>query len=230
MKRILIAGPGRSGTSILVRIISELGYSSTADEGRWYESARAGFEATYDRSSSPLVVKDPRLTQSLPKMLSGGTVTADDIHIVLVPFRDLDLAAASRWEITHLAKRAEMAGGLWGTHRPTKQAGFLARGLWSLLLALEDHDVPYRLMHYPRFMFDAAYFREAIHAAFPDADLDEAEVIWARLRDPELLRSEIPGRRPNLLDDLRSQIWSLLGQFRRRVTWPVKTGSQEGAR
>lgn len=216
--RILIAGPGRSGTSALVAVLEEAGLWTSARTGTWYPTARAGFESTLDPEHSPTVVKNPRLTASLPSMLDAGVLVAHDIAAVLIPVRALDDAASSRWQTSRLARRVDAPGGLWLTSRPTQQSAALARGVWTLLLSLEEHSVPYRLMHYPRFVTDFAYFSSIIAPLAPEVAPETWERAWRDVVDTTLVRSDL--RRPTLLDDLAAGSWRLRRGLRRSATRP----------
>jgi len=221
MRRVLIAGPGRSGTSALVRLIGELGFDTSADGGTWNAAARAGFESQYDPETSPTVVKNPQLTWQLPELLESGAISADEIRVVLIPFRDLQFAAASRWENTRRAKHLGASGGLIRTRRPTRQADVLAQDLWGLLIALEEHDVPYRLVHYPRFMTDKTYVIEALGAAFPELDSQDFEAAWEQVRDPSLVRSDIASH-PTLLSDAQVVQWTIARPLTTRMVRRIK--------
>lgn len=189
---------------MLVKIIDELGVDTTATVGAWFDAANAGGEARLDLATSPRVVKDPLLGGYLPSMLDTDQVTAADIDVVLIPIRDLGDAAASRWLVDRRARRVGSPGGLNGVKRPTRQADYLADELWALLLALELHDVRWRLMHYPRFMVDRDYFVAIVAATFPDVSPAKIAGVWDR-HSGRIPRQGLPVA--TWRDDLRALWW-----------------------
>lgn len=200
MRRLLIAGPGRSGTTALVQILATAGMSTTVEQGSYFSQARAGFEAELC-ADSPEVVKSPHLTFTLPEMLNGAEVDAADISGVLLPIRDLDQVAGSRTANALELGSPRGPGALFGTTIPTRQAEVLALGLIDLVLALEEHGVAYRFLLYPRFTSDFDYLWSRL-CPFVGAPMRAAiQAAWLQCIDPDLARiSYVP---PSRQDDDR---------------------------
>jgi hypothetical protein len=220
VKRILIAGPGRSGTSLLVKLLDRSGLDTTASTGPYFPEARAGGEGRLT-AASPRVVKSPRLTYSLPNDLDSGLVKRGDVEVVLIPVRDLNQAAASRWENSKRARRLHPAGGLWMVRRPTRQADSLADGLCALLLSLEQHGVRYELVHYPRFSQDFEYLWRKVGSYVGEARRNALKIAWE-----EASRVVVEDRRPpRPIDDLLALalgVNEFLMKQRKRVANVVK--------
>ena len=64
-RHIVIAGPGRSGTTLLVRLFDRLGFDIGDPELGYFESAHAGLETELLSPEAPRVVKSPALTWRL---------------------------------------------------------------------------------------------------------------------------------------------------------------------
>ncbi|HEX5615946.1 MAG TPA: hypothetical protein VFZ83_12410, partial [Acidimicrobiia bacterium] len=153
--KIVIAGTGRAGTTLLVQVLTELGCDTGFRPGvRPDEHARAGLERNVLAANAPRIVKSPRLSTKLRPMLEAGEVRLEH---VIVPVRDLDVAAASRVRAASYGREAKNWGGLFGTNRATKQREALALVLYELVYTLARFDVPHTLLLFPRFAEDAAY-------------------------------------------------------------------------
>jgi hypothetical protein len=97
---IFIAGTGRSGTSFLVRYLTESGLethlSRHGEHAFWDDAANAGLEDLAIPSSFedlPYVVKSPWLYQHISELIESNAVR---IELVIIPVRNLVDAAASR--------------------------------------------------------------------------------------------------------------------------------------
>jgi hypothetical protein len=198
LRRLLIAGPGRSGTTALVRILAEVGLSTTADTGRYFDDARAGYEGGLTERS-PAIVKSPHLTFQLPQMLADGTVNPADLLGVVLPVRDLDQVAGSRTANALRLGSPRGPGALFGTTVPTRQADVLARGLIDLVLALEAHDVDHTFLLYPRFTADFDYLWSKIAGFLPGTSRTALQEAWDRCIDARLTRTSYAA--PTSADD-----------------------------
>src|SRR4051812_2282217 len=88
--KIVITGTGRAGTTLLVQILTDLGFDTGFKlDARINEDARAGLERDILHPNAPRIVKDPGLSRRLRGYLAEGTVAVEH---VIVPMRDLDVA------------------------------------------------------------------------------------------------------------------------------------------
>jgi hypothetical protein len=130
--KCLIAGVGRSGTTFLVELLTELGLDTGFSDSKkrqaaYFDRAKAGLEINPLLSSrSPYIVKDPRISDYFDELISSGRFAVDHVFI---PIRDLEDAAMSR--ITNTLK-GSWQGGLWKTSYPDHQKPTLAETLYSL--------------------------------------------------------------------------------------------------
>lgn len=98
MKRhLIIGGTGRSGTSLLVKYLTECGLETHLSRNPnfwWDENAEAGLEnLPLPEDDSPYVIKSPWLFECVNALVQRKDITVD---AVIMPVRDLVEAAASR--------------------------------------------------------------------------------------------------------------------------------------
>mgnify|MGYP003657466751 FL=1 len=194
--KLIITGTGRAGTTLLVRLFTELGLDTGFDRTNWQASydahCHAGLEHTLTAPDAPRVIKNPSLCQELPPLLRIGAAPA--IDWVIIPVRDLASAARSRIRVG--GRDGEIPGGLWLTSRPEQQAGALAIAFHELIHALIEHDIPHTFLAFPRFALDPAYAYQKLGCILPDSvTLDVFQTAFARVVDPELIHS-FPGASP----------------------------------
>src|SRR5438128_8312469 len=147
---LLIAGTGRAGTSLLVKILSACGLDTELNRAKgplWYEPANAGIESLpLADADQPYVLKSPWTYQFLDELLCRKDVRIDGL---IVPIRDLREAAASRIIVElqnmHRISRAHdqfltgwrdwgiTAGGVTYSLEPIDQARILGQSLHLLL-------------------------------------------------------------------------------------------------
>jgi len=199
-RHLLIGGPGRAGTSFLVRYLTELGHDTHLaryGEAGWSEEAQAGLEdlpLQAFRGLLPYVVKTPFLHLMLDEVLGEGGPGLDG---VIVPVRDLTEAAASRivterqhahrgapwmaetdatWEVW-----AQTHGGVVYSLNPIDQGRLLAVGFYTLVERLVRADIPLVLLAFPRMVEDAAYLYERLRPVLPGS-VDRAAALAAHAR------------------------------------------------
>jgi hypothetical protein len=189
--KIIITGPGRSGTSFLVQLLTRLGFDTGFQPGQegYSEATRAGCEhrltvsiagGYIDREAidnAPRILKSPAWSLALKGFVQYGGMEVDHVFI---PVRDLDMAAASRldagldWMVMQTddleAKRQD-------------QASVIAMVLGRAVEACEVCDIPYTIMHFPRLVKDAAYCRKKLGEGL-DMEGKDFENVFAELANP----------------------------------------------
>lgn len=177
---VLIAGTGRAGTSLLVRIFDACGFETEISKQHgavfWDEDANAGLESLpLSGDNQPYVLKSPWSYQFIEEMLDRPEITLD---AVLVPIRNLSDATASRivLELQHRYKQGSPDSSLdspwvdWGTTpggvvhslEPLDQARVLAHSLYKLIEPLTRYEVPIKFLAFPRFVSDPEYLYRAL--------------------------------------------------------------------
>lgn len=186
----MIAGPGRSGTTLLVRLLDRLGLDIGQPELGYYEPIHAGLESELLSPNAPRVVKKPALTWLLGEMLASGDIAADRIEWLVVPLRDLGEAAASRIRISVEHRDVRALGGLVRTSRPAKQRSELAETTYGLMQTAASYEIPLILLEYPRFAQDVEYAFRRLEPMLPEVTVDDFRAAWLAVVDPELVRDK----------------------------------------
>ena len=174
---LLIAGTGRCGTSLLVRVLDACGLETgLRDQEAWDPTANAGLEnIPLLEDNPPYVVKSPWSYQFLDELLAREDVTLDG---VIIPIRNLAESTASRIivELHHRyqqspeARRLEetwrhvglFPGGVTYSLEPLDQARILAQSLHLLLEKLADKNIPVTFLKYPKFASDLDYLFDRV--------------------------------------------------------------------
>ena len=185
--KVIIAGTGRAGTTVLVRALSKLGADTGfgGDErGTFVESARAGFERNPLAADAPRIVKNPAFSDRIGPLLDAGELAVEH---VIVPMRDLEIATASRLRVSDYGARRGVPGGVFGTRKATDQRQVLADNFYQLVWACVRHDVPMTFLEFPRFAIDADYLHAAVGWLTPDRTVDEYRTVLGELVDESLI-------------------------------------------
>ena len=183
---MLIAGTGRAGTSLLVRILDacglETGLSFEPKNTFWEENANAGIEnIPILGEHHPYVVKSPWSYQFLRELLARPDIKLD---AVLLPIRKLEEAAASRivLELRHRYEHVGdvafledtwrdwgvVAGGVTYSLEPLDQARILAYSLHRIIESLVAHDIPIHFLDFPQFVTDIGYLHSRLIPILPN--------------------------------------------------------------
>ncbi|MFM7270459.1 MAG: hypothetical protein ACKO2C_02340 [Actinomycetes bacterium] len=208
--RIVITGTGRAGTTLLVQILTDLGFDTGfSPDARIDANTHAGLETRLDSPDAPRIVKSPNLSRRLDEILSAGTA---NVEHVIIPIRDLDVAAASRVRATKYGSNLHIMGGLFGTTRATKQREALALLSYQLMLTLAKHEVPHTLLLFPRFAGDGEYLYE--HLSFLDPTIPKERWVAATTArsQPSLIHEEPLSGRERLAAKLGTAYNRLIGR------------------
>lgn len=186
--KVLITGTGRAGTTLLVQVLTELGLDTgLASDAAIDLRASAGLELPVDDPNGPRIVKSPHAIQRLAPLLDAQAL---EIEHIIVPIRDLEVAAASRIRLARYGADLKTWGGLMGTVRATRQREALALLEYELLYTIARHDIPHTLLHFPRFTHDWDYTYRKLSFLDPSIPVERwREVLSTRVR-PELIHEE----------------------------------------
>jgi hypothetical protein len=199
--KIAIAGPGRSGTSLLVRLFDEWGFDTPRGGDHWHEEAQAGFESRIGAGSLHEVDKDPWAFEYIGR-LDPEVLGSYDAFIV--PLRDRHDAAISRsvQERWFRARHVDSDGWQWNSWGPVPGGAVadtsvpaieatLAKGLWDVLEAASRAGLSPIVLHFPRFVEDFDYVWAQLGHLIGDRQSPEsARAAWERVVDRSKVRVE----------------------------------------
>lgn len=190
--KILITGPGRAGTTLLVKLLDSLGFDTGSHRLTFHETARAGLETNLLSPDSPYIVKDPSLTWRLRKLIESGQVDPAELKYVLVPLRPLHIVSASRVINTLTQRHIRAKGGMVGVKSPKEQLEWLAAATYGLFETVALYEIPLVVLHYPRFATDASYAFRRLQPLMPHYAESDFDTAWNSVVDLELAQSEPP--------------------------------------
>lgn len=190
-RHIIISGIGRSGTTFLVKLFTELGMDTGFTPGEYpiFENCNAGLEIPLKKANAPYVVKDPRLCDYLPEVIAMGKV----IEHAIIPVRKLEHAVKSRVSVQQrsahlLESRKSIPGGLWDAASDEQQQQVLAEKFYRLVHNLTVFSIPTTFLDFPRLANDAYYLYDKLR---PLLHIDSATFmqVYARVADPSAIHN-----------------------------------------
>jgi len=207
MKRhVVITGTGRTGTTFLVEVLTQLGldtgFSKKEINSKKSKRARAGLEKDINDKDCPYIFKSPWFCDYAEDIIKHQDII---IEHVFIPMRNLHAAAQSRRyvqkgsgtnrslieRIKNRIKPNGVPGGLWHTGSPKsgKQEEILLKQLYKLLIALSDSTIPVTLMHYPRITNDCDYLFEKLKPVLKDITYESFCIAFKETVQPKLVHS-----------------------------------------
>lgn len=199
---MVITGTGRSGTTFLVQLLTNLklntGYTQETIQEDMNEHARAGLEMDVRKVGAPHIVKSTYFCDYV-----DDVVKREDIKLehVFVPMRDLYAAAESRRYVTEKAvskkpflkrlidriRPPKIAGGLMHSRSKCKQEKILMAQFYNLALALAEAHIPVTLLQFPKLVKDSAYLYEKLRPILGNISYFEFASTFKRTVRPELV-------------------------------------------
>lgn len=228
--KIAIAGPGRSGTTLLVKILNAAGLNTPGSETE-YDEVNAGRESRIGIDSPFDVDKDPWLF-AYAESLSDEAWS--EYRALIIPIRNLRDASISRSKnerVSRLVDNPDLdhwnldtwggaPGGAIGTMNAREISGVLSSGLWTLIEIATAKKIPIVLLNFPAFARDADYLWTQLGPYLPTSVTRDALIdAWKATVRPDLARefpSDVGG--PDIVElrgmatDLASRISTLKKQ------------------
>jgi hypothetical protein len=218
-KKIVIAGTGRAGTTFLVAVLSDLGLDTGYPPGIGMDGHAGGLEHGVKQGDTPRIVKAPGLSTRLGDLLDKGTISVEH---VIIPMRDLDIAAASRVRVAGYGRRLGVRGGFTGTRSASRQRHVLEAMLGELLWTVTRHDLPHTMLEFPRFTHDWQYTYDKLGFLDPALTADDFRVSIEKRYDEREIRQE-PLTRREKTEALLLQPKTLALRAWKRYGWGERT-------
>lgn len=186
-RKIIITGTGRSGTTFLVQLLTEVGldtgYSPQRIREDYFEHCHAGLEHDLENPRSPRIVKNPDLCGRLEGILSRGII---GVEHAIIPVRPLEEVVKSR---VRIGGDGTLPGGLVGTADEQEQEKVLGSLFHQLICTLTRHEIPYTTLVFPRFASDVNYAWKKLRFLCLQTSFTEFENAFRRVARPELIHS-----------------------------------------
>jgi hypothetical protein len=177
---IVIMGPGRCGTTLIIRLLKEMGY----DTGESHEIFRERREEIQDPNFKwPKVVKG---TGALCHNLNRWVKTRDwNVEVVIMCYRELDANVKSMM-------KKKKGRGIYKKLTPEQLEGRIAEEVPSTYKRAEEQIRVggYRKVdiHFPKSAQDMEYCYSKLVEAVPDLDKEKFRRAWSEVVDPTLIR------------------------------------------
>jgi len=196
-RHLLISGVGRSGTTFLVQLLTQLGFDTGYSDltTHVFQNCHAGMEHDIHNEKAPYVIKNPGLCMYLDSFMenAGQNVIIDHL---LVPVRDIYSAAESRRDVTRRTDPAVYPqgapGGLWLTSDPTQQETMLQSMLYELIYGAARWEIPLTLLHFPRIVRDAPYLYRNLSPILKGMSYEEFNTGFSAVAKPQLVHQFSP--------------------------------------
>jgi hypothetical protein len=182
-KHILITGTGRSGTTFLVQLLTELKFDTGFKNKKhnYNENAKAGMELLL-KNESPYILKNPRFCDSLEQHIKDGF----NIEHIIIPIRDLHDAAESRRKIQNNSTDI-ISGGLFDCTNPKEQEQILTNKFYNLMFIIAKYNLKHSLIHYPTLLHKPQYLYDKLSFLLKNIKYKEYEEIYYSVIDKELI-------------------------------------------
>lgn len=207
-KHAVITGTGRSGTTMLVELMTKLGLDTGFTEedivAKKDGVARAGLEFDIRNDDCPYIVKSPHFCHWAEDVFDNHQHI--EIDHIFVPMRDVDAAAESRRHVTRdsvsqlpllkrlrhkIKPRRKFSGALMYTRSNKRgaQEEVLLRHLYELMLAASDTRIPVTLMRYPRIVKDSQYLYDKLQPVLNGMSFEAFDEVFKATVRPDLVHS-----------------------------------------
>jgi hypothetical protein len=192
-RHVIISGTGRTGTTFLVQLLTELGLDTGFSHpyAKFCEDRRAGMESElWKNPSAPYIVKSPGLCEDLDTILKNENVAIDH---AIIPIRDLYSAAESRREVARKGRRKFLIPQRflgfrkWLIRRPEDQEKVLAQRFYRLVHTVAEHSIPMTVLFFPRLAKDAGYLFEKLSFLLNDISYEKFTEAFQKISRPELI-------------------------------------------
>lgn len=189
--KVIITGPGRSGTTLIMQLLTELGFDTgfSPESMQVSDISQAGLEQglfTKPHRKAPLtpnyIIKSPLICDNLALGCERGDLVVDHVYI---PIRALDQVARSRARVSEI--EANHPGGLDPGLDLEAQMDRTARSLYTLLDTVVRYDLPHSFISFPRLTEDPRYLYDKLGFLCSGLEYDPFQHTFEALVNPALV-------------------------------------------
>jgi len=192
---VIISGTGRSGTTFLVQLFTELGLDTgfTSSDEQINDNCNAGMEWDILQPGAPYIAKSPWLCETIEDILQNSTI---HIEHAIIPVRDLFAAAESRRFVSSKSAQGQtpniVPGGVWDTKHPQEQEKVLSQKFYTLLFGLIKNDVPVTFLFFPKLVHQPVYLYSKLWFLLKDISYEIFIRAFKKVCQPELVHEFHP--------------------------------------
>lgn len=187
-KHVVITGTGRSGTSFIMELLTNLGLDTGFDVGniKKHEYANAGMEIDLLQSiCPPYVVKDPVFSDYVTTVIDRRDIQLDHVFVVL---RDLEAAVESRVDVERRTNKSgyregQVPGGFSMASNAVEQKEILLLRLFNLSLELARTDCRITFISYPLLVDRSDYLYDKLEPILEGVSAERFSATFNRLVD-----------------------------------------------
>ncbi len=166
MKKILITGTGRCGTTFIIKLFTFMGFDTGFDKKNYsnyiFKNCNSGMEK--DISVNHHIIKSPFFFRDIDKIYNEH-----DIEYVIVPIRNYEESAKSR------ARHQKREGGLWNAKNEEEQVQYFYKLTSNYLYQMTKYNIPTIFIHFEKMIIDKQYLFDTLqpilssrHISFED--------------------------------------------------------------
>lgn len=190
--KVVITGPGRSGTTFLMQLLTDLHFDTgfSSDSMDISAVSHAGLEQglfSKPHRKAPLtpnyIIKSPLISDILELGCEREDLVLDHVYIPIRPLTDV---AKSRARVSEIAG-GEHPGGLESGASYETQLDRSARSFYALMDTVTRHEISYSLIAFPRLVDDCDYLYRKLHFLCAGIDYSTFKTAFDQRVNPDLV-------------------------------------------
>jgi hypothetical protein len=165
MEKVLITGTGRCGTTFLIKLFSFLdfntGYSRKNYKLSISPNCNSGMERNYKEDY--YILKNPRFMHNIEHIVKDTSIK---IKNIIIPIRDLEIAANSR------VKHGVANGGLWNAKDKLDQINFYKNILTNYIVISTKYNINTIFIDFDKMINDKTYLFNKLKNILDEKNID----------------------------------------------------------
>jgi hypothetical protein len=165
MEKVLITGTGRCGTTFLIKLFSFLdfntGYNRINYKLSISSNCNSGMERNYKEDY--YILKNPRFIHNIEHIVKDTSIK---IKNIIIPIRDLEIAANSR------VKNGRENGGLWNAKDKLSQINFYKNILTNYICVSTKYDINTIFIDFDKMTNDKLYLFNKLKNILDEKNID----------------------------------------------------------